>query len=145
MNPADEQLINSLSMYDVMALTMYGEARGEPIQGIVAVANVIKNRATAWKKTITEICLQPEQFSCWNSNDPNYPQLIGLIHAVPNDAFTQCRYIATGVITSQIHDNTRGALNYVTISLLNSGMAPSWAKNMKNQVVIGSQMFGTAA
>ncbi|MBC8157732.1 MAG: cell wall hydrolase, partial [Alphaproteobacteria bacterium] len=59
---------------DIMARTVWGEARGEDEIGKIAVAHVIKNRAKHpkwWGKTIMEVCLKPWQFSCWNKKDPN--------------------------------------------------------------------------
>src|SRR5512134_3045692 len=59
----------------VMARTVYGEARGEPHEGRLAVAHVILNRARAggwFGAGVSEVCLQ---FSCWNPGDPNRPRL----------------------------------------------------------------------
>ena len=64
---------------DVLALarTLWGECRGEPKIGQIAVAWVILNRAEQpgwWSKSHTEaimddtieaVCLCPHQFSCW--------------------------------------------------------------------------------
>ena len=57
-----------------LAKTVWGEARGEDWIGQVQVAHVVINRLRARKwygNTITEVCLKPFQFSCWNANDPN--------------------------------------------------------------------------
>lgn len=55
---------------DILARTIYGEARGEKTAGKKAVACVIMNRYKAKKwfsgKTIAETCQKPWQFSCWN-------------------------------------------------------------------------------
>lgn len=67
-----------------LAKTMWGEARGEGIEGLSAVAHVVFNRVarqTYWGKTIEEVCLRPYQFSCWNANDPNRAQLLQLTSA----------------------------------------------------------------
>lgn len=58
---------------DVCTRTVYGEARGEPAEGQVAVTWVIRNRAEEpswWGKTPAEVCLHHYQFSCWNSDGP---------------------------------------------------------------------------
>ncbi len=39
------------------------EARGEPIEGIMAVAQVIRDRSQLWGMTVTEVCLAPGQFA----------------------------------------------------------------------------------
>lgn len=64
---------------DILARTIYGEARGESISGQEAIASVILNRVAFakrrgrywWGNTIAGVCLAPWQFSCWNENDPN--------------------------------------------------------------------------
>ena len=65
---------------DILARTIYGEARGESISGMEAVASVVLNRVAFanrrgrfwWGNSIAEVCRAPKQFSCWNRNDPNY-------------------------------------------------------------------------
>ncbi|MGH3756111.1 MAG: cell wall hydrolase, partial [Pseudonocardiaceae bacterium] len=60
--------------WEVMGRTLYGEARGEPFDGLVAVAWVIRNRAESprwWGRDVKGVCLHPLQFSCWNETDPN--------------------------------------------------------------------------
>ena len=47
----------------VIALTILAEARGEGQGGMYAVAAVIAQRAFERKRTPTEICLKPYQFS----------------------------------------------------------------------------------
>jgi hypothetical protein len=62
----------------VMARTVFGEARGEPYQGRLAVAHVILNRVRAggwFGASVSEVCLKRWQFSCWNPGDPNRARL----------------------------------------------------------------------
>jgi len=76
---------------DTLARTIYGEARGESPEGRLLVAFVILNR---WKTnyrrkdTIEQVCLDPWQFSCWNSNDPNREKLLAV--DMSNQIFRQC-------------------------------------------------------
>lgn len=72
---------------NTMALTVWAEARGERLVGIIAVADVIKNRYESpkwWSRhkgdgieddTIAAVCRDPKQFSCWNDNDPQSKRL----------------------------------------------------------------------
>lgn len=64
---------------NVLAQTIWGEARQEGTKGMIAVGNVIKNRAEANKKMfgqgIRGVALKPKQFSCWNEGDPNREKL----------------------------------------------------------------------
>lgn len=134
---------------EVLALTIYGEARGESIEGQIAVANVVMNR---WRgnlgkyKTVKEVCLEPYQFSCWNKNDPNHDKLLALAKEMEfdkptNPALKQCLYIARGVMGYNFLDNTKGAKNYMTTELLNSEGSPKWAEVRKNEKVIGNHTF----
>ena len=47
-------------------ITLYHEARSEPISGIVEVGHVILNRSERRQKTIKQIVLASKQFSCFN-------------------------------------------------------------------------------
>ena len=64
---------------NVLAQTIWGEARQEGTKGMLAVGNVIKNRAEANKSMfgqgIKGVALKPKQFSCWNEGDPNREKL----------------------------------------------------------------------
>ena len=55
----------------IIAITILAEARGEGQGGMYAVAAVIAQRAFERKRTPTEICLKPYQFSCWNGKKLN--------------------------------------------------------------------------
>lgn len=64
---------------NVLAQTIWGEARQEGVKGMLAVGNVIKNRAEAnsrlFGQGIKGVALKPKQFSCWNKGDPNREKL----------------------------------------------------------------------
>jgi hypothetical protein len=75
MKKEDKPIFDKLSSFEALGLTIYGEARGESHAGQIAVAYVIINRSLKWRKSIKEICYQKNQFSCFNSNDPQYEKL----------------------------------------------------------------------
>lgn len=139
-----------LSPLEALTLTIIGEARGEPIQGQVAVGWIIKNRLMH-KPTIyrdyRDVVFEQEQFSCWNSNSPEKGLMDSLIESmVRGEIFEdmylkQCEYVAQGIDNNKIIDNTGGNLYYLTSSLFNSDHRPSWAKNTRNARVIGTQTF----
>jgi len=60
---------------NILAQTIWGEARSHGANGMLAVGNVIKNRAEAnsrlFGQGIRGVALKPKQFSCWNKGDPN--------------------------------------------------------------------------
>lgn len=144
-----DNILTAMSPVEIVGLTLIGEARGEPIEGIIAVGNVIKNRFTNNRtyKSYQEVCLAANQFSCWNNNDPNKGLLIELaakmLHSEPiTDIYlTECIFIARGIIDSMLADNTKGAQYYMVTGLLDSEKAPSWSRNRKNEIVKGNHTF----
>ena len=65
----------------IFAKTIWAEARGEPLDGQIAVANVILNRAQQggwWGDDVVKVCRKPKQFSYWNKSDPNRAKMDGL-------------------------------------------------------------------
>ncbi|HEX7005577.1 MAG TPA: cell wall hydrolase [Alphaproteobacteria bacterium] len=123
---------------EVAARTLYGEARGQPLEGIVAVANVIVNR---WRRggygaTPADVCLRPWQFSCWNARDPNR----AVIERVrPGDfVFDVCRLVASLAVRGLLPDPTGGATHYHTRSV-----APDWSRGKTPSAVIGDHLFFT--
>lgn len=124
---------------DIMARTVYGEARGQPLDGLLAVANVIMNRVRRpgwWGSTVESVCLAPKQFSTWNDGDPNK----AIIEAVKpgNFIFDVCRDIAARVIVGLARDPTGGACWYHS-----KGVQPQWSVGKTPSVVISDHKFFT--
>ncbi|MFC1724672.1 cell wall hydrolase [candidate division KSB1 bacterium] len=120
------------------ALTAYGEARGECIEGITAVLNVIKNRKNnerRWADNAAAVCLEKFQFSCWRKADPNFEKLIKI--SFKNRVFQHCFGLAYGVLNGYISDNTGGADHYYDTSI----NPPYWSKNMTLTKSIGKLVF----
>jgi N-acetylmuramoyl-L-alanine amidase len=125
---------SSLSEVQVVGLTLFGEARGEPIESIVGVASVIRNRfQLAWmgKRSYSEVCLTAYQFSCWNENDPNR-RILGMMIAKLvnkekiNDIFyRQCEFVGSGIINWDLRDNTKCATHYMETHLFHSPTPPT--------------------
>lgn len=139
--------LTDLSSAEIVGLTLIGEGRGEPIESQVAIGSVIRNRVNLWKNTYYDTCLKPEQFSCWNKNDPNYPILIELSNKllqgrmIDDIYLLECLYIGAGIVLNQIRDNTNYSLYYLTTKLFNSSNKPEWAKTAKNIRAIGNQIY----
>jgi len=118
-------------MSDILtvAKTMFGEARGEGITGMIAVGCVIRNRATHprvrwWGVGWQGVCLAPFQFSCWNEKDPNRKLLLAIEDVSPPDPiFGLARAIAREVIDGLMPDITGGADHYHSIDV-----RPNWAE-----------------
>jgi len=120
----------------VFAKTIWGEARGEPIEGMLGVAWTIKNRADRprWPNTLIDVCLQPAQFSIWNPKDPNFKKVIAAPLASP--AFYRAVFVALGVVLGYLNDPTNGADHYHTKEI-----DPSWNDNMTVVAEIGNHIF----
>ena len=132
---------------EVMFLTIVGEARGEPVEGQIAVANVIVNRSRKRQQTIKDICLAPKQFSCWNFGDPNRAKIDKLAFRILQGEYnfpeyTQIQWVVEGIIGHKLKDNVKGRDHYMTTSLFNSDKRPSWAKMPKTDPIeLGNHTF----
>ena len=132
---------------DILARTLYGEARGEGLHGMIAVAWAIRNRVDTdlnhdgkrdwWGEGYTEVCRTPYQFSCWNKNDPNYPYLIGQ-KLIPEKAFSLAIQAAQSVISGRIPDPTGGATHYYATSMKTP---PAWTTKGQFTAQIGQHRF----
>ncbi len=136
-----------LSPMEIVGLTIYGEARGEPIEGQIAVGCVIRNRLhmTA-NKTYHDIILAPLQFSCWNETDTNRPMLEEMADKIITGQVPievkECLWVAKGIIDWVLKDNTTSAMNYLETSLYII-KPPKWATKMKVTRQIGNHTFLT--
>lgn len=125
---------------DIMARTAWGEARGEGTQGMQAVINVIMNRVKAgswYGATPKEVCLKKSQFSCWNTNDPNYKPMLAADET--DELFVVAKNLATAAYNGKLADITGGATNYLALGSLTK--IPSWASKMTEVASIGNHTF----
>ncbi len=129
---------------DTLARTLFGESRGEPHDGKVAVANVVMNRValSAGRKqfgdgTVAGACLAPWQFSCWNHNDPNLP-VVQSVDAIDR-VFAECLDVATAAVAGNLPDITSGATFYYA----KGSPMPNWAEGQTPCADIGKHLFFT--
>ena len=120
----------------VFAKTVWGEARGEDLQGAIGVAYTIKHRTERdrWPNNYVDVCLQPWQFSVWNPNDPNLKKMIGL--PLKSKGFQRAVFVVLGVTLGLLPDPTKGSDHYHHKSL-----SPYWAAHMTETVELGSHVF----
>ena len=147
-------VLAALSDHQVLALTMWAEARGEAVEGRIAVGCVVRERVRdpRWPDTYREVCLQTWQFSCWNTSDPNHAKLMRLAtlfladfairSSTPLDPMLrECLYLAEGVIGGQILDRVGRANHYLTRTLLERH-PPAWtAGQVPVARVVGHAFF----
>lgn len=127
---------------DVLARTLYGEARGEGTVGMQAVANVVLNRVAEsdkrgtywWGNNVIQVCQKPYQFSCWNRADVNFRKL----QAVDEKDlyFATAMRIARRALIGNVADITKGATHYHATQV-----TPYWARGQKATTTIGNHVF----
>lgn len=109
----------------LLAKVVYGEARGEPYTGQVAVAAVVLNRVASpdFPNTVSGVVYQPWAFTCVND---------GQINLSPNDtAIKAARDALNG------WDPSYGALYYYNPKTATN----QWIRQLKIHVTIGNHVF----
>ncbi len=132
---------------NILARTLYGEARGEGRAGLIAVASVILNRQRIVRThparirqfggpAIAAICLAPAQFSCWLASDPNSATLWA--PSISGQSFILCTQIAADALAGRLSDPTGGADHYCVARI-----APQtyWARGRTPTAIIGAHAF----
>ncbi|MDR1266898.1 MAG: cell wall hydrolase [Holosporales bacterium] len=126
---------------DILARTIYGEARGEfsktGMSSLIAIANVVVNRSKRkifWGGSIRDICLQPKQFSCWNRDDFNLSIIKKVVRS--EKLFDLCWMVAQNVLEEKWPDLTKGADHYHAFSA-----TPHWAIGKTPSVILGCHVF----
>ena len=128
---------------DVLARTLWGEARGEGAIGLQAVAAVVLNRVKVaeahggkywWGHNIISVCQKPYQFSCWNRSDPSFQKLQKVDES--NLYFATSLRVARRAVIGVLEDHTGGATHYHA-----DYVDPYWAKGEEPTVTIGRHIF----
>jgi hypothetical protein len=144
-------LLNTFGHLDdveLLALTIFGEARGERDQGKIAVASVILERVEHrdWDgTTIKGVCLCPEQFSCYLPKDKNFrllEQIAGDWQAAlaRSSSLRTCYGIAAGLLSGAIARDPIVAANHAT-QYLTVDCTAAWEAKMRKVATIGAHEF----
>lgn len=121
---------------DVLARTVYGEARGEPDQGKLAVAWVVVNRARKHRISIAAAALKSIHFSCWNNARAMDANQLAMLTAEPgNPLFARCLIAALAAAHGIDPDPTGGARHYHA-----HHVRPRWSRG-KVYLLIGGHRF----
>jgi spore germination cell wall hydrolase CwlJ-like protein len=129
-----------------MALTMWGEGRGEGEAGMRAVGHVIHNRWQAKRHGafVTDTVSQAWQFSAWNQGDPNRTAMLNIDALPPGSRdhrlWLDAKRIAAEILAGRSADPTGGALFYHT-----AGVQPSWSRGVVPVAQIGEHLFFRAS
>lgn len=129
-SPAPSPASSSVSRdVDILARTIYGEARSEDGTGKKLVAATVLNRMrdARWPSTAAAVCQQNNgvtwQFDCWRPNTPNYRAMMAATTA--SASFAECLQIARQALSGALSVDHRGAnLYYAPAGVI---AAPWWA------------------
>jgi spore germination cell wall hydrolase CwlJ-like protein len=113
-----------------LALTVWLEAGGEPLEGQYAVAWTIANRARRRRRPLVRILFQPYQFSCWNTESPGRMRLD---QAGDSVAWGDATAAATSALEGLGPDPSHNADHYLNVALTKQqrgdGSLPAWAED----------------
>lgn len=127
---------------DLIVRTVMGEANGEPFQGKVAVASVVKNRLTSgnYGDTVPGVLFAPKQFEPWNTRKRE------LLSFSPDDP----RYLEASEAVDEAfagNDPTNGATHFANVQTVKdrgNESALGWLRGMSNVSRYGNHTFGNA-
>lgn len=143
-----------LTPIQLVALTVWAEARGEPNMGWLAVIWVIRNRLRLLKyygskipvlskpgMEFHSVILKPLQFSCYNANDPQFKTLVAIAEDFERELDKKNKLADIYSLVCSAHnipDPTFGATHYH-----NFAVSPAWNKspNMIQTNKIGNHIF----
>lgn len=124
-----------------IAMTVWGEARGEPPTGKIAVAQVICNRMEHERQHAWEVVTKPRQFACWNEDDPTRMKLSEpLTHGTPGD-WEQCVWAALGALRKWVWLPAVGTARHYLSTELSPEQWPAWARGRQPDATIGRHHF----
>lgn len=131
---------------EALARTVYGEARGEPREGQIAVAYVALNRLADervwWEReeddgvpdgTIEAVVEDPHQFSAWNGDNPTRGAMLAA--TLDDMAYREAMLAALTAIQGRDSDPTGGATHYHSVDV-----TPAWAEGARGKR-IGRHIF----
>lgn len=125
--------------HDTATRTLYQECRGEPRDGQVAVAWVIRNRLESgrWGNSLGSVCLWRNQFSGWLSSDPNFGASCALQDS--DKTLAALSDILDEVMTADPKTDPTGGAQYYFASSMKQ--PPTWAAGMVQTATIGRHNF----
>lgn len=139
LQPNNMETVLDCWRYGRLVDVVYREARGEPYEGKIAVAEVVLNRVqdeNRWGDEINLVIDQPKQFSCFNEGDPNLS-----LHVTENEELLECcRAVSAALNGSNVSGRANHYLNLETVIRLTGG-APRWYRPEEVTAVIGRHTF----
>lgn len=154
--PDLRKAVDTLTDAQIVALVLYGEARSEPVQGVIAVGCVIRNRvkvdlnndkrADWWGEGYKGVCIAPWQFSALNvaGGAGNYKKVLSFAERlaaktpITHGLERQCIWVAHGIVGDYAVDITKASKWYHTATLT---PRPKWAMGHVPVVQISAHVF----
>ena len=131
---------------NVVARTLYMEARGEGSVGLDMVMTVIWNRAGGDAANCADVCLAYKQFSCWNSignKSPSTYQIQFPKGAVSGSGKDASSWQVCVNLAKSAFDGTFKPVNDKWNSYYNPDKAdPDWADDMVGAEMVGHHKVG---
>lgn len=137
--------MESLNPEDVMCMSMniYFEARGEPLAGKIAVANVIINRMETqeYPNRVCAVIKQDRQFS-WYKAPGGAAQVVlydrkGAIIEKNLEAWAESQMVAVMVLSGKVQDLSQGATHFYNPQR----SRPAWRRHYDVVARIGNHVF----
>lgn len=147
------QIFINLPVNQLLAITAFGEAGNQGTEGMMAVLNVINNRAanilefadpeimSVTNSPFHGVILKHYQFSMYNLDDPVRANAIKWAqnfnqYLLQNTNFKKAFDLANMLRTGQLEDNTKGATFYHA-----DYVTPYWASSIPFIGQIGNHLF----
>ena len=136
----------ALQSSNIIARTLYAEARNDGKVGMEAVASVIYNRAKGNKDNFTKACLKPKQFSCWNKftkeeADPKNFK-IKIPSSVNKNKKNEALWKEAMQIVADMLNGTFKPTTTANMYFNPQKCSPKWANELTDVKMIGSHKFG---
>lgn len=118
---------------EVLALNMYHEARGEPMDGMQMVGEVTLNRVEAsnYPDTICDVVYQPHQFSWTHTVKNHEPQEV--------EIWLDVLVLAENLILGEVKTFGNGATHFINPDKVRR--IPNWARQFEKVGKIGNHVF----
>lgn len=136
----------------LLAMLGWGEARGEPVEALIAVVHVPITRAKIKKTSVSHECLREYAFSCFLANDKNSQKLLLPLKFGKSEEWDRCYRAAVDALQGLSQSPAKDATHYVVKSRWMRPTAankkPKWFELLevasgrtKKIAVIGGQVF----
>lgn len=124
----------------IIAYTIAAESIGEGPQGQTAVASVMFKRSQERAIPITQVCLQPAQFSCWPKGGEKFRIMEGRAKKWATESPKSWRHCVE--LAKRLNEGRFVPVGRFDHYYNPRLCSPSWAKYLKGRVKIGNHVFG---